>query len=303
MQQALILAFDKSDFSDFENCIRAGTNVDELLEDGKTALHQSIECGNYDMVQFLIQNGANPNLMNHYSPLWIAASYGEKEIYDFLFPLTDLELSDEAEKMMSYTLEQNQARENIDPLINKLSDAVTESDHKKIMEIINLGVDINSIDSFENTALLISVSLGKPEILKLLLEFGADPNKREGSYSIGTTPLLKAIRSIYNREEKISCRESYFKDKKANPERIKIIELLLQAGADSNLVEDEFSPLRVAIESNDIQVFRMILKVSSDVIIQNTLQQIIEGKIGLSINSDIEKILRNLIQIYQATLL
>ena|SRR5271170_4156480 len=59
-----------------------------------------------------------------------------------------------------------------------LADAVLCSDYDAMGEIISAGADLNEFDDFRMTALLWAIMRGDITAVKLLLESGADPNRR-----------------------------------------------------------------------------------------------------------------------------
>ncbi len=79
------------------------------------------------------------------------------------------------------------------PIEEDLFDAIEEQNYKKVQRIIEAGCDINGNQGsyFEEgiTFLMVAVSTGKLEIVKLLVELGADVNA-ESIY--GDSALLMA---------------------------------------------------------------------------------------------------------------
>lgn len=98
--------------------------------------------------------------------------------------------------------------------------SVRESDTRRLSDVLPY-IDINATQKGANvvddlTLLNVAVVESTPEIVKLLLENGADPNDRN-AYE-GLTPLHRAV--YYQRE---------------NPRAAVIIEMLLEYGADPSL--------------------------------------------------------------------
>jgi len=106
-------------------------------------------------------------------------------------------------------------------------------------EKIQLDIDEYIDESF--TPLSLAIMVGNYEITKKLLDLNPDINKIE--LKRGDTPLMLAINSN-------------------NP---KIVELLLNSGANSNFVaRDGFTPLIVACYVGNLEVVKCLLKFDSD---------------------------------------
>ena len=61
---------------DFEKCLKNGANIDEKNKDGDTCLNSVANTNNLEVVQFLLEHGANPNIQNKtgYTALMVAAA-------------------------------------------------------------------------------------------------------------------------------------------------------------------------------------------------------------------------------------
>ena len=94
----------------------------------------------------------------------------------------------------------------------KMLKAIKDGNRKKLLESIDSGADVNNHDIF--SPLHTASILGKPRIIKALLEAGADVNKRVN----GDTPLLRLTRH-----------EPYGFSNTAN--------LLLESGANPNIAD------------------------------------------------------------------
>ena len=137
------------------------------------------EKGNLAMVKLLINFEADANQIHQSTgsfALASAAGVGHKNVFDYLAPLTNSELRKEAEEILPIGIRTKELEENADPLVKELSDFVFDKNLEGIKGIIKKGVDVNGLDEIGNTALCLAVSGGDPEIVRALLEAGADPN-------------------------------------------------------------------------------------------------------------------------------
>ncbi len=75
-----------------------------------------------------------------------------------------------------------------------LFQAIEEGDAKKVKELVANGVDVNEMDRYWATVLIRAIENNKLEIVKILLEAGADPNKQ--NQSSGEMPLDYAIEKV-----------------------------------------------------------------------------------------------------------
>ena len=100
--------------------------------------------------------------------------------------------------------------------LNKLNTAIVINDTNIIMELLENNIDLNSPDAHGWYPLMYAVEYGNVEVLKLLIEHGANPNvidKRTG-YSL----LMQVLSQKYY------------------PNRYLIIKELLKHGTDVNIV-------------------------------------------------------------------
>lgn len=80
--------------------IESGADVNQSDEDGWTVLMYATLEGYFDIVKVLVKAGADVNIQSpegEYA-LYIAAYSGHEEIFDYLAPLTNPELTQEAEQ-------------------------------------------------------------------------------------------------------------------------------------------------------------------------------------------------------------
>jgi ankyrin repeat protein len=75
---------------------------------------------------------------------------------------------------------------------DELRRAASEGDMARVKELLDKGVDVNAANQYGATALAFATRRGNVEMVKLLLERGADPGRRDTFY--GAAPLGLALR-------------------------------------------------------------------------------------------------------------
>jgi ankyrin repeat protein len=119
----------------------------------------------------------------------------------------------------------------------------------EVSKLLRAGANVNEkIPELGLTALMLAAGRGHLEVVKLLLKAGADPNAAGGVAHVGFyTPLTMAM-------------------ERRNQNRLEVIDALIGGGARLNpRVPFPQSPLGAAVEKNDIEMIRALLKRGSDV--------------------------------------
>lgn len=114
---------------------------------------------------------------------------------------------------------------------DELRRAATTGDVAKVKELLDKGVDANAANSYGGTALIYACDKGYPEIVKLLLEHGANPVSNSNFY--GFPPIAWA----------------------AQKGNVEIANLLIDKGA-----EADFSILQVGIHANSPAMVKLVLE-------------------------------------------
>lgn len=164
--------------------IEAGVDI-SYPEYGEVSLPLALAAskGNLEIVKLLVEAGANVNQISQSSgehALNAAAGAGHIEVFNYLAPLTNSELREEAEKILPLGIHQRELEENVDPLVQELSDCFLDFMHdidvNRVREILENGVNINAYDEVGNTALNLAVTRNHIEVVSMLLKAGANPN-------------------------------------------------------------------------------------------------------------------------------
>jgi len=175
----LFAAIDAGHGDEVQSLLRQGVSLKATNKQGKTPLIVATEQGNADIVIELLDGGANIE---------------QTESMGYT-PLADVVLRGNV-NMAGLLLERGanvEARNYIFNWVTPLHIAVLNYGKQEHANIVGLlldrGAQIEDRDSFGDTALLMAVPSGKAELVKLLLDRGADTDAE----SRGQTALDKAI--------------------------------------------------------------------------------------------------------------
>lgn len=248
-----------------EILLKAGANVNLLPSNPKhpTALILAAQEGYFDIVKTLVESGADVNIIRYgfnYA-LLSAASNGYKDIFDFLYPLTDPTLRPEALEALPKGMQMRQIEDEADPLVCQLTSAMIERDIDTVRKLLTAGVNVNGFDDIGATALNFAVIKRSVELVQLMLESGANPNL--GNADDEVTPLMNLGKMGGWDEATLT-----------------ICSLLLKAGANVNARDEEgWTPLMFAVNSparmeitriGRLQGVRQLLEAGAEVNTQNT---------------------------------
>ena len=172
---------------------------------GPYALHRAAKCGNYRLVQKLLQAGADKDARDKTlrTPLYIAAGRGHSEVVQLL-----VNANANLDNLLSKTALRNHEAyaeppfeywcrnefKNIEakkPMIDSPLHHAVWNGHREVVRIlVNAGADKETRDGHGDTPLHIAVSRGHSAIVELLIKAGADKETRDGH---GDTPLHIAV--------------------------------------------------------------------------------------------------------------
>lgn len=168
--------------------LRQGLNPNELDSNGRTALHIAASKGSVDCVLLLLDYGADPNRKDSEGnvPLWDALLGKHESVIKLLRDNGAKISAGDVGQFACFAVEQN----NLDLL----------------KDIINHGGDITLLNSLGTTALHTAISEENTEIVKFLVDQGADIDKQDVH---GWTPRCLAD---YQGHEKIKALFQTMKD-------------------------------------------------------------------------------------------
>lgn len=160
-------------------------NDDERI----TILMMLVWGGNLEFVKFLVEEGADVNRTAKFGEfaLDLAAGLGWEKIFQYLLPLTRKDLAISASKVLQKGIKYRKKRNKYLSELLVLGSKTRSID--QIKESLLLGADINFKDKENYTALIYAAQLGYLEIVKLLVEAGADVNLGDKAH----LPLYYAV--------------------------------------------------------------------------------------------------------------
>jgi ankyrin repeat protein len=214
--------------------LAAGAQLDAIAADGKTSLNLAIYNGHYELAEHFVETGANVNLADAagFPPLFWAVDRRNME-WNPGFPWVQT-----ADPM---------------PLIRKLLEAGDEPDPYVDATPVSRRNFGGSPRIKFATPLMRAAYSGDIDLVRLLVEYGADPLVRN---SDNETPLLAA--SGYGWIDGYSQGRS-------NEKRLETIRYLVELGADVNWAcNDGITPLMVAANFGDTDIIQYLVDAGAD---------------------------------------
>lgn len=212
--------------------LRNGADKEATDLEGRTPLYQALADGTMEIATLLVDEGANvaTAAKDGRTPLHMALSLGAKG-----FSIAKRLLQSDPSKATSYA--KAKAKDEATPL-----HIAAEHGPSEAIELLRgLGADVDALDDFGQTPVLISIYKKKWDIAELLIKGGAkvDADEREGY-----APLLGAVAGGSDR----------------------IVQLLLKAKVDVDAVdEDGYSPLHLAVSQHELNILQQLLKAGANI--------------------------------------
>lgn len=249
---------------------------------GATALHLAVHYQHLEIVELLIDAGANVNARTktNWTPLHFAAHNGDREIAETLLlngAKTNI-LSDTKKTSLLIAIEKkNEDVASI--LLIAIDQDLAEADrctlllasilnklNKTTLALLTKRTNVNFQTSF-GSPLHLAVELGELEAVKMLLEFGANPNCESGP-SKCTPVQLAVIRGDNLILSELLAHKGDFKQKHNGFTTLKlaarfgyskIVEMLIKNGLDPNdQSQDGVPALPYAVLSNDLRSVQLL---------------------------------------------
>ncbi len=204
----LIEATDRSELEVVQYLVTQGVNLDLQNGSNNSALHSAAMDVNVDIVKILVEGGANKDLQNNdkETPLILALQDEDEEIISYLIEQgVNMDLQDvQGETALTYAI-MMENEEIIPSLIAakanvNIKDVNGETaifktyDADTLTMLINAGATVDTQDNDGWTRLIHAARSGDEDIVKILLEAGADTTIQSAS---GETALDFANKKYY----------------------------------------------------------------------------------------------------------
>ncbi|RMJ19240.1 hypothetical protein CDV36_001057 [Fusarium kuroshium] len=234
-----------------ELLVRHRANANAQDKHGVTPLHGAVLGGHEAVVNLLLLNGANANLMDEdgWTPLHAAIVKKHSALQNQLAPETQNKsrfvdqmhkrMNDENERALLEEMAEKKSHGST--VVSGLRSAVNSGYRQRVLALLDDGADIDAQDQIGDcTALTHAAWLGRDDFVELLLENGADPNRREQH---GRTALHIAVKHGYS----------------------SIVTMLVDHGADIDARVHSWTPLLLAAKHEWFQIPDYLVKKGADV--------------------------------------
>nr|XP_046916564.1 LOW QUALITY PROTEIN: poly [ADP-ribose] polymerase tankyrase-2-like [Dermatophagoides farinae] len=235
--------FGRLDVVDF--LIQQGANIHAKDDGGLVPLHNACSFGHIEVVKLLLKNGAVPNVKDnwHFTPLMEAAIKGKLEVCLYLLQKgADARLTNSESKT---------ALELASPLVkpvltgdyrkHELLEAARNGYEEKVLSLLTpLNVNCHASDGRRSTPLHLAAGYNRLKIVQILLKNGGDVHAKDKG---GLVPLHNA------------CSYGHFE----------VCELLIKHGAEVNASDHwQFTPLHEAAAKMRVEVCALLLAHGAD---------------------------------------
>lgn len=172
-----------------ELLLDAEADIDAVDEDGGTALESAAAGGHRRIVSLLLEAGANPKRKDHdgKSAIIYAAERGHADIVAELMPLSTPKFRQQAVLILKLKIQGPPSP----PILKFFADA-QEGNLAGVRAYLDEGGNVDAMDLEGHTALGKAAAFNQIEVVKLLVERGANPKHLDAS---GTCPLEFALSS------------------------------------------------------------------------------------------------------------
>ena len=265
-QKALHYACREGPSTVVKSLIKAGADINEPCETGRTLLREAAYKGHDQVVHELIKAGASVTAKDSEGQTFLhkAIRRGQSSVVKTLIEAgTDVNGQDEY---------------GTTPLM----EAVNTGHGQLVHDLIRAGASVTAKNYKQQTALYKAIRRGPSRVVKTLIEAGADVN---GQDQDGTTPLMEAVNTGHGQlvHDLIRAGASVTaKDNEGQTALYKairrghssVVKTLIEAGADVNgQAEDGTTPLMEAVNTGHGQLVHDLIRAGASVTAKNNKQQ------------------------------
>jgi ankyrin repeat protein len=243
--------------------------IDDL---GNTPLKIASENNNLYIIELLISRGAKREDLKSQDYKSVVSSSHSLKSEENKLPHTDnvaTEDDDISESSAAST------EEYIPQVSNELCFAIENGDLDLAFGLIASGCDLNKLDIHKTSALHYASTLGNSELVKALLDAGADPNIKDldvngtpihaASYNghLGVVKILLEYRADANSKDKHGRTPLQHASEYGHKD---IVEHLLKSGADPNILDgfNIAAPIHYAAKNGHLDVVKILLYYRAD---------------------------------------
>lgn len=188
----MIEAAEEGDLDKVKELVEKRSDPNSQDEDsGITPLIQASLFGHVEVVKYLLQHGANPNIKDEYGSTALdSAVHNEPQLNKDVTAINEI-----VKSLISAGANVNHVVNGVHVGSTVLIDASNNGYSDVVKMLLEAGADPNITDDYNNTPISLASNAGYTEIVKVLLEHGANPNVKDSS---GKTPLNYAEEHGYS---------------------------------------------------------------------------------------------------------
>ena len=276
-----LLSLLVGDIRKFQLLLDAGAHVDDRGRCGKTNLMYPVSCNHVEMTRWLLGQGVDPNSTDQFgeTPLMVAAQSGAADCTKLLLEggaqidaqsqHGSIAITEAANSQVVSVLVAGGA--DIDAIAGDgyhlLKSAAEGGDVEFVRALLAMGAPVDTT-STGDTALHAAAGADHIDVVRLLLESGADPNAEDVD---GDTPLmcatsLECVETLLEAGASVHATDIVSADVLQHHSDPEILDRLREAGATVNPANAEHgTALHRAVKDGDVNLAEYLIEQGADV--------------------------------------